>query len=464
MKYAIVIVCTLSVIAVSQPGTLWSRTYDLRDIDFCMDILAADDGGFILAGSAREDGNSDDVFVLKVNSSGDVVWTSYFGVEDAYEVANAIIPTSDGGYAIAGFTTDTAYPLSFNFLLLKMDSDGNVQWSGNYGGETGDHAMDLIELSDGGYLVVGYAHDTAYNKDIMVVRTDSAGVQEWSNRYLSSWQEYTGSVMELSGGYLLGGWTSEMQDTSYHYMAKLIDYSGNPIDYYIFNSSSAGYAWDMCKSDQDGFVLAGSDYGTGGVICSDFDGNVQWVTDMNTPGYFYIEAITRTLYDGYLAVGMLEISSSNDDFLAVKLDTNGNILWEYTWDISSGDIANCVAQTLDGGYAIAGTAYAGSYHSDIALVRLESPEGIEEQENSTSIVFACNPSSSSPSFSVTLDKPELVTLNIYDITGRTAGSVFFGNLPEGTHLFSTDDLEPGVYIARLLTEDYSSSMKFTVIQ
>lgn len=270
--------------------------------------------------------------------------------------------------------------------------------------------------------------------------------------------------MELSGGYLLGGWTSEMQDTSYHYMAKLIDYSGNPIDYYIFNSSSAGYAWDMCKSDQDGFVLAGSDYGTGGVICSDFDGNVQWVTDMNTPGYFYIEAITRTLYDGYLAVGMLEISSSNDDFLAVKLDTNGNILWEYTWDISSGDIANCVAQTLDGGYAIAGTAYAGSYHSDIALVRLESPEGIEEQENSTSIVFACNPSSSSPSFSVTLDKPELVTLNIYDITGRTAGSVFFGNLPEGTHLFSTDDLEPGVYIARLLTEDYSSSMKFTVIQ
>ena len=464
MKHSIVVTCILSTIAFSQPGTLWSRTYDLKDVDYCNDILATDDGGFILAGSAREETISDDVFVLKVNSSGDIVWTTYFGTEDDDEVANAIIPTSDGGYAIAGFTTNTAHSSSFNFLLLKIDSDGNVQWSGDYGGDTGDHAMDLIELSDGGFLVVGYAHDTAYDADIMVVRTDSAGVQEWSNRYLSSWEEYAGSVMELSGGYLLGGWTNEMEDTCSHYMAKLIDYSGDPIDCYVFNSSSAGYAWDMCRSDQGGFVLAGWDSGTGGVLCSDFDGNVQWVTDMSTPGYYYIEAITRTLYSGYLAVGMLESSSSNDDFLAVKLDTNGNILWVYTGDISSGDIALCVVQTPDGGYAIAGKAYAGNYHSDVALIRLESPEGIEEQENRTSIVLAGNPSSACPSFSVTLDNPESVTLNIYDITGRRAGSVFSGNLPEGTHLFSIDDLEPGVYIARLLTEDDSSSMKFTVVQ
>jgi hypothetical protein len=465
VKYGMIIVCVFASALAAQPDTLWTRTYDIQALDYCESILATEDGGFVLAGCTR-DPSYNDVCVLKVDSNGDIEWNLIYGTDQQDDAALSIIETYDGGYAIAGQTT-AEYKSGFDFLLMKLDGDGNVEWSGNYGGSLQDHAADLIQTSDGGYLSVGYGYDVV--KDIMVLKTDSNGAEEWRRYYGSPmWSESARSVMEVSQGYLLGGWSSE-DDSSSCYYAKLIDWAGDPVDEYFYNYSENEFAWDMCGSDQGGFVLAGESYsfGNGGqalIICSDASGDQQWMTVAGGPADDEIFGITRTLYDGYLAVGRSETSTDNDDFWAVKLDTDGNILWEETWDFNDYDIANCVTQTQDGGYAIAGETYVGSYMMDIVLIRLEPPAGMEEQGAVPLFSLASNPSGASQVFSVIMDEPGSVNLKVYDVTGREVATVFSGTLHSGTHSLSIDDLPSGVYTSRLIVGQGSSALRFTVIR
>jgi hypothetical protein len=108
------------------------------------------------------------MLVVKLDSSGNVAWYTFLG-GTGFDYANSVNVTADGGYIVAGFAgADITFSQgtklnahsgnTYNMLVVKLDSSGNVSWYTFLGGTTGgEQASSIQQTSDGGYIVVGYA-------------------------------------------------------------------------------------------------------------------------------------------------------------------------------------------------------------------------------------------------------------------------------------------------------------------
>jgi hypothetical protein len=111
---------------------------------------------------------------VKVDSSGNVVWSKTIGGSYG-EGVHSIIQSSDGGYIVAG-STETFGAGDWEMYIVKLDSSGNVQWTKTIGGPSFfDDAVSIIQSSDGGYVVASYTNSFgAGGGDFFVVKLDSS--------------------------------------------------------------------------------------------------------------------------------------------------------------------------------------------------------------------------------------------------------------------------------------------------
>jgi hypothetical protein len=134
-------------------------------------------------------GNTD-LWVVKLDATGNVQWDKTFG-GSANDHANAIHPTTDGGYVIAGYTGSNDVDVTDNqgwddFWVVKLDATGLLQWQSTYGGSNVDRAHSIAPAMDGGYIVAGYTvssdgdvTDHHGNQDYWVVKLDAVGILQW---------------------------------------------------------------------------------------------------------------------------------------------------------------------------------------------------------------------------------------------------------------------------------------------
>ncbi len=135
--------------------TSWTRTYDdgQRCFAYSMDLTL--DGGYILAGMIEQDPTDDyDVYIMKTNEVGEVLWTQTYGGEHD-DIAYAIQQINDGGYIIAGMTRSFGSGGS-DIYLLRIDAEGEVLWVRTFGGSEDDEAYSVQLTEDGDYMVAGY--------------------------------------------------------------------------------------------------------------------------------------------------------------------------------------------------------------------------------------------------------------------------------------------------------------------
>jgi hypothetical protein len=132
----------------------WQKTYGGPDWDAAYAIAPTGDGGYVVAGWTDSFGTGGrDVWVLKLDGRGNVQWQKTYGGTDA-DGARAIAPTSDGGYVVAGWTGSFGAG-NRDVWVLKLDGRGNVQWQKAYGRPWGE-AEAIAPTEDGGYVVAGW--------------------------------------------------------------------------------------------------------------------------------------------------------------------------------------------------------------------------------------------------------------------------------------------------------------------
>jgi len=147
-KQIILVFLCLCVFLFSLPlFSQWARTYgDTGDDEYPVAIQTSD-GGYIIAGTTDSFGAGGwDVWVLKLDSDGTVEWQYAYG-GTGNEEASSIQQTSDGGYIVAG-TTNSFGAGGWDTWVLKLDSDGAVEWQYTYGGTSTDCANSIQETSD----------------------------------------------------------------------------------------------------------------------------------------------------------------------------------------------------------------------------------------------------------------------------------------------------------------------------
>jgi len=360
------------------PPTEWSKTYGGTNDDDASSVVQTSDGGYAMAGWTLSYGaGGSDMWLVKTDASGNMQWSrTYGGTADDY--ANVLVQTSDGGYALAGYTTSYGAG-GADFWLIKTDSAGNLQWSKTYGGAYTDIANALIQTADGGYALAGL---TAHypNADFLLVKTDSSGNAQWTRTYGGANYEHAYALVRtVDGGYALAGYTAS--------------YGAGADDFWLVKTDANGYAqwsktyggtWydDACalvQTTDGGYAIAGNTVASVNspteflLVKTDSAGNTQWTQTYGGAFDNNAFALVQTLDGGYALAGHTWMGPPLNtwDFWLVKTDAVGNAQWNKNYGGVDTDIAYALAQTNDGGYALAGyTKSFGTGNSDFWLVKV----------------------------------------------------------------------------------------------
>lgn len=178
----------------SDGEDVWSTTVDSFAKAWAVDRTC--DDGFGLFGRSYEDFGG--WGVVKVDEDGEFEWG------DAYELpgGTGFTATADGGFAAAVWTGSRDRKQG---LLIEWDSNGDVEFRGDYGGDGNDDFSSLTQSSDGGFALGGRTAPKGCNEGQgWLVRVDHDGEEVWT--FTSDDLREITSVVETSdGGFMLTG-------------------------------------------------------------------------------------------------------------------------------------------------------------------------------------------------------------------------------------------------------------------
>lgn len=356
--------------------------------------------GCLIASCAKED-EVGAVDLGQIGFLGEVEWVRTFG-GSGEETAQAVIATTDGGYAVLGFTNSTdgdvfgkSTPVN-DYWLLKFDAQGDLQWNKTYGGSKDDRGQSLVQTNDGGFALTGYAMsddgDGSINNgfhDNWVIKVDAQGALQWEKSFGFSGHDHSYDIITTEdGGYFFTGFldiTAAREDGNTEKFSTLTrhgvgEFWGTKIDatgalqwrgYFGGTNNDRSHA--VVRSDDGGFVMSGfsesADFdisNTQGsydfwLVKIDANGNFLWERSFGGTGIEISYDIAKTRDGGYVITGNTfstdgDVSNTNgaSDIWMVKVDKEGQMLWERTYGGSGFDAAQAVIASKNGGYFIVG--------------------------------------------------------------------------------------------------------------
>jgi len=363
-----------------------NKTYGGTGYERASALVQTADGGYALAGWTESlGGGGFNFWLVKTDSAGNEQWNKTYGGTDN-DCAWALVQTADGGYALAGetysFGAGGGWP---DFWLVKTDAVGNEQWNKTYGGTDDDLAWALVQTADGGYALAGYTFSLgAGDSDFWLVKTDSAGNEQWNKTYGgTSIEEAWALVQTADGGYALGGWTFSFGFGGGDFWLVKTDSAGNEQWNKTYGGESYDQAFTMVQTADGGYALAGQtqSFGAGGpmdfwLVKTDAAGNEQWNKTYGGTDDEEVHALVQTADGGYALAGETwSLGGGGFNSWLVKTDAVGNEQWNKTYGGTEADWAEALVQTADGGYTLAGvTDSFGAGWDDFWLV-VTDPDG-----------------------------------------------------------------------------------------
>lgn len=187
----------------AEGNEMWRKLLGGQSQDWGYDILQTSDNDYLVLGTT--DQRNYDISLIKMDSAGDIMWSKTFGGEYS-DTGNSFIETSDGNILIAGSTT-SYNANSPDMFLLKIDNSGNELWHKKFGGDKEDVALSVIEGELGGYVITGYTWSYgAGDSDIYVVKTNDSGELIWQKTFGDANYDAGTSIQNtFDGGYIITG-------------------------------------------------------------------------------------------------------------------------------------------------------------------------------------------------------------------------------------------------------------------
>ncbi len=427
LLFFFIIFSALPSFAQLAPGVEWQKVWTGGVGN---SIIQTRDGGYMIAGCTN-DKNAvgfhpsldtsnllPDMLIAKVDVSGAVEWQKCLG-GSGKDIAQSIIQTFDGGYAIAGYTSSNDGDVTGNKSgvggdagwVVKLDFSGNIQWTKCFG-ETDlssnppvsyTYGFSIIQNTKGEYVVTGhevyFANEGCYHgtADAFILKLDSSGKEVWQKCYGGNSSDESYSIIQtVDGGYCFAGRTNSHDGIISGYHVDSTSLSFPPEDAWVVKVNSSGnFVWGKCfggiKNDaagsvvqtaDSGFVIAGTTSSNSADVSGNHGQSDAWVVKLNSSGNIDWQkclggkfadgawSITKTSDGGFAVIGT---TSSNDgdvsgyhpypdstkgktrDIWVVKLDSKGTMQWQKCLGGSGNESGWSIIETTDGGYAIAGS-------------------------------------------------------------------------------------------------------------
>ncbi|HEX8268470.1 MAG TPA: hypothetical protein VF581_01145, partial [Flavobacterium sp.] len=212
----------------------WQKSYGTNGYDRAKDIRQTSDGGYIIIGAAHGSGGNStnhygnsDIWILKLNSAGDLTWQRIYGGASDEKPGN-ILQTPDGGYIFLGDTSScggdvigihdpdgcTDGYINRDLWLVKLTASGDIVWQSALGTNGNDelkyYGDSLQATSDGGYVVCGSSNPSytgsGGSRNFIIYKLSAIGATQWSHNYGGLDDDYAYSIVQTSdGGYVVSG-------------------------------------------------------------------------------------------------------------------------------------------------------------------------------------------------------------------------------------------------------------------
>ena len=327
-------------------GQGWERVFNLS---LGRSVQQTADGGYIIAGT-----RGNDVLLIKTDPDGRVEWEETYGTNET-ERGYSAQQTSDGGYIVAG-ATYASHVRKMDVYLVKTDSGGGVVWERRLGGSSEDEGYSVQQTSDGGYVVAGRTLSLgAGGSDAYLIKTDADGNPVWERTFGGPGDDRAASVQQTEdGGYIIAGTEDSFgEDRSDIYLVKT-DADGG----LVWESSFGGVEMERGHSARQtadgGYVVVGETMSFGAgvwdiyMIKTDGEGKIAWERTFGGPIIDEGLSVWQTDDGGYVLTG-----SAGGELYLVRTDSEGEMTWERTYG-PGGDCGYSVQQTSDGGYIAVG--------------------------------------------------------------------------------------------------------------
>jgi uncharacterized delta-60 repeat protein len=298
-----------------------------------------------------------------------------------------IQPTADGGFISVG-RTNSFGASNYDIWVVKFDSDGAVTWQKTYGGAGNERAFCIQQTADGGYIVAGQTDSFgAGDADIWVLKLTSNGTITWQRTYGGpAWDTATFIQQTHDGGYIVAGDTNSYGTGGRDIWVLKLSSSGS----IIWQKTYGGGNWEgtasIFQTSDSGYIVAGytGSFGIGWddilIIKLDYNGNIMWQKTYGGANYDHADSVQQTDDGGYIVAGQTQsFGAGNTDIWILKLSNTGNIIWQKTYgggnDEGIGILS--IQQTSDGSYIVTGhTESFGAGSRDMWIFKLNSSGNI----------------------------------------------------------------------------------------
>ena len=380
----------------------WNQRYGGAGMELAWGVKQTADGGYIFGGWSESDIGGEktemgrgyyDYWLIKTDAFGVPEWDRTYG-GDSTDLLYELIETADGGYMIGGISQSGASGErsdprigDFDWWVLKLDNNGNIQWERSYGGSEEDRLNGIRQDSDGNFVLAGGTRSGISGdistplrgvKDFWVIKVDQFnGDIIWQRRYGGTNEdEIQTFTITSDGGYLLAG-----------------------------GSRSDAYLPDK-KDNARGIVDVW-------VVKTDAAGAIEWEHTFGGPGLENCYSIKENTIGHFLLGGYsgsdagpdkTENSKGGLDYWIIYLDPNGNKLWDKTIGGAQDDVLENLFQTDDGGYLLGGHS-----QSDVSGDKTSANKGLNDY---WVIKTTCNLSLDLPDYQSCPNNP--IQLDAYD--------------------------------------------------
>jgi hypothetical protein len=380
MKNYIILFCFFSATLYCNAQITWEKLFVKSSTDVFRSVQEVPSGGFIAAGyTAQWSSNDTDGFVVRLKSSGDTLWTRTFngGKKDLFY---KVINTSDGGFVLCGYSSSFSTQGDEDAYYLKLDVNGNELWHFTYGGSSKERAQDIIQTADGGYAFCGYTNSGtgAQGFNSFLVKTDANGNVLWDMKYGGNGYDDANSLKEIlpSGDFIMAGqstttgglglgdiWLVRTNSSGVQSWTQNIGTSLNDNAEYLQLAAAGGFI--ICGSTEG--IGAGSDDGY--LVKTNDSGTVEWFKTFGGSSPEDFHRVENTSDGGYILTGTTQSNAAViSNIWLVKTDANGDSSWAYTFGGDNHDHGYSGEQTSDGGYILCGYSASFGFNYEDALV------------------------------------------------------------------------------------------------
>jgi hypothetical protein len=430
-------------------NTIWEKAYgnEMGMVNGTLGGCATSDGGFVGCAPYNQAGGdishywggTADVWVIRVDGNGDMVWETSVGTTGC-EFVNSIQQTDDGGFLMA---ITNIVPGTGNMMceehqkvngipyLVKLDHNGNVEWSSCYGGSRGTTIYGVCVLDDG-FLMYGST-------------IDDDGDFEGAGYHL---------------GYHAGMPThSRLTDA---YLMKT-DFDFNIIWCKCYGGRGSDSAIKVFQNDDGGFTVFAATHSIDGDVQSSclmqhdphyyigLHREVSWIFRVDHNGELLWERIAGNSNNLYTGTYPRDVIKHNDkEYTIASQMTHYEPGWE-TYDINCPYNANMPGSGIN----------FWVYHiTDI--FDYDNVGEVEDNENAVSLEIHPNPANAWVAVDYTL--PEGFNNAVITLTNNMGLEVYTQNVQGecGRHVIDLQKLPVGVYILTIKCEEHSLTNKLVV--